>query len=383
MGKLKYLYALTGNEGETLYESVPESVFDRYYRDEVEYMAESFKVGGDSRENFVERYLNDLRGYQNMKAIEEICGDEEPEKYFLEHEFPGETDDVRWEFADKECQFNWQDGSMFDHINQKDDIDTALGLGLIKYPPFDEEKKLYVSGNGNSIRAEVANKIRELTDTSNLIETTYHVMCGTDASKYDNVQVIQHDRAQALRKQASQLEREEVESMILIKGFYCNIHGGKAEYDKSVKKSEIIRCPACGHPICPVCANMYDKDPSTLEASREFMESCDSNSGMAYCGNCGDYSPEFMLGFLRLVGAPIPVEYENFKGVPRENVQFVATATVSALPDFSNIFKEVKEQWDKGITGIIKVQHSTGVIWGYTDRYPDKWVVTILYPDER
>lgn len=57
--------------------------------------------------------------------------------------------------------------------------------------------------------------------------------------------------------------------------------------------------------------------------------------------------------------------------------------TVSTLPDFQDIFVQIKEQWEKGVTGIIKVQHSTGEIWGWADRYPDKWVITIMYPEER
>lgn len=169
----------------------------------------------------------------------------------------------------------------------------------------------------------------------------------------------------------------------IVDGFYCNIHGGDVKYKKPIQKSEVIVCPSCGHPICPICANCYSSNPDTVEKSREYMESCDSNTGMAYCGNCGDYSQEFMLGFLKLIVAPIPKEYENPMQIPRENVEYWATATVRELPDFQDIFSQVKEQWEKGTTGIIKVQHPTGEIWGWTDRYPDKWVVTIMYPEER
>lgn len=347
----EWIYSLTKNFGKTLYESIPDHVFNDYIAKAYENYLEESKVGGDCREEFVGWYISRLNPFDWEELAEKhsIRGTGENRiksamEYFVVHEFPGESIDDRERFAQKEIEFiTWDD------INKEDDIEVALHFGLVKYPPFDRDKKTYINGGRNTIPAKVANKIYQVGGTM----------------------------------QAVDLERKAVGEFITVDGFYCDIHGGKAYYKKPIKKSEAPLCPACGHPICPVCANCFSKTPSTVEESREYMQSCDSSSGHAYCGNCGDYSPQFMLSFLKLVGAPIPPEYKNFKEVPRENVTFLATATVNALPDFPEIFAKVKEKWDKGVTGIIKVQHPTGEIWGWTDRYPDRWVVTILYPEER
>ena len=103
---------------------------------------------------------------------------------------------------------------------------------------------------------------------------------------------------------------------------------------------------------------------------------------MAYCGNCGDWSEEFMLRFLNLVRCPIPPEYQDRKSEPRK-ATYLATQTVAALPDVDEIMSKVKKKFDKGTTGIIKIFHPTGEIWGFPERHPEGWVVTVLYPEER
>ena len=365
MKGIKYLYAITNRTGVNLWSSLPEDIFHKFYVNELKYKTEEFRTGHDLRDIFVADYFHLIQEYQNMEDIEKICGSEEPEQYFLTHEIPGEDEDMRDRIADRILRDDYDTGMMFNHIDKNDDVDVAVNLGLVKYPPFNKDTGEYEEGIGRCIPADVANTIKSLLDT---------------AIKMNKEQP---DKARDVREQAKKLEHKAVDAMILISGFDCDIHGGDAKYEKPLGKDEIIKCPQCGHPVCPVCANCYSKDPDTMEEARKYMESCDSNAGMAYCGYCGDYSPKFMLGFLKLTGYPIPPEYENFTPVRRENAQFLATATVNALPDFEDIFINVKDEWDKGYTGIIKVQHPTGEIWGWTDKYPDRWVVTIMYQDER
>lgn len=360
---IKWTYSLTGNDGETLFEALRQRDFDKM----VEAQAEAYETqaipNGDWREMFIDEKLWKTLNGDDIDAIVNNVPDLQDKmnknirEWLYKHECPivDEAELIR-EWAWERASSDVEDGFLWDHVDKNDDVEVALGFGLIKYPPFDDEKQIYVEGGRDCIPADVANEIWKLS---------------MDVANEQN------------RKHGGELECKAVEDMIFVDGFYCDIHGDRTEYEKPVKKSEIVTCPACGHPICPVCANCYSKDPATEEKSREYMESCDSVSGMAYCGNCGDYSQEFMLGFLKLVGAPIPKEYENPIQIPRENVEYLATATVNALPDFQDIFRQVKEQWEKGTTGIIKVQHPTGEIWGWTDRYPDRWVVTILYPEER
>ena len=173
------------------------------------------------------------------------------------------------------------------------------------------------------------------------------------------------------------------------KKFYC-INGIHDIADIEIPNFEPAYCPNCGEPICPNCAMMYKwfytserVYPSSEEEFRQYMESCDIPPALTRCKECGDSSPEFMLRFLNSVNAPVPQEYKNYRPVPRLNVSYFATPTVASLPDFGDIVEQVKTRWEKGTTGIIRVQHPSGEIWGWTDRYPEEWVVTILYPSER
>lgn len=147
-------------------------------------------------------------------------------------------------------------------------------------------------------------------------------------------------------------------------------------------KSEVLTCPSCGHPVCPICANTYDEDPDTVEKAREYMQSCDDVSGRAYCGQCGDWGEDFMLRFLKLIDCPIPPEFESAERKPRQ-AQFLMTNSISQLPNAGEIMDIVREQFDSGASGIIKVSDATGEIWGYPERHPEGWIVTVLYPHER
>lgn len=166
-----------------------------------------------------------------------------------------------------------------------------------------------------------------------------------------------------------------------VEGFGCEIHGGPSIYRKPMPKDEVPKCPCCEHPICPVCANAYIENPRTVEEAREYLASCDESSGKAYCGWCGDHSEEFMLRFLELIGCPIPSEYKN-KKKSRRSVSVYATPSVASLPDIGDIVVKVQRKAASGISGIIKIDHPTGEIWGYPEKYPEGWIVTIMYPHE-
>ena len=344
---IEWIYSLTGTSGKTLFQALRDKDFDSLISSYADCYEKGGVPGGDYRDVFIEESLwKQINRDDLTKCTPELqcMTNAEIKKWLIMHQCPIVDEELIREWAWDKANADAVDGILWDHVDKSDDVAVALEFGLVTYPPFDAAKQSYVDGDINCIPANIANEIY---------------------------------------KHNADLEHKAVEDMIFVDGFYCKIHGGVSKYKKPVKKTEVIACPACGHPICPICANCYSSNPDTVEKSREYMESCDSNTGMAYCGNCGDYSQEFMLGFLKLIVAPIPKEYENPMQIPRENVEYWATATVRELPDFQDIFSQVKEQWEKGTTGIIKVQHPTGEIWGWTDRYPDKWVVTIMYPEER
>jgi hypothetical protein len=175
---------------------------------------------------------------------------------------------------------------------------------------------------------------------------------------------------------------EEIEKLILVNGFYCDIHGGNTSFEKPIPISEVLKCPSCGHPVCRECANCHTDNPKNIEDAREYIASCESVSGHAYCGNCGDYSVEFMLRFLKAVNCPIPPECEEFKPIPR-SARFCMTATVGALPNKDSILQTAIAEFNKGTAGIIEIQDPSGKIWAIPERHEDGWKVGIMRPEER
>lgn len=356
MKKIIWIYSLTGNKGETLFEALREDDFNRIISDQIEYLTAAYLVNSDKREEFVSYFLKHETNYDVVHEIDRLAGGIPVNEFFLSHALPGETEEMRAEQAVKIAYMDAEDGVLWNSTSADDDVETALEFGLIKYPPFSDGVGVYIAGGKNCIPADVANEIKQL------------------CSQYSSSES---------RTKGNALEKKAVSDMIFVDGFYCNIHGGTTKFNKPIRKAEVILCPSCEYPICPECANAYSSDPKTESEARIYMESCDDVSGRAYCGQCGDYSVEFMLGFLKLIGCPIPIEYATSKGIPRENAEFKATAAIRELPDFLNIYDEVIVWWQTGKTGIKKIEHATGEIWALVDRYPDKWVVTILYPHER
>lgn len=356
MEKVKWIYSLTGKEGETLFEALRESDYQRLVDDQIKYLTITYLAGGDRREEFVSYFLNHKTNYNIAQELNKLAGSIPVEEFFLSHVLPGENEEMRARQAENVANADAEDGFLWDNIKGNDDVETALVFSLVKYPPFDDAAKWYVPGGKQCIPVDIANEILKF--------------CGADSSDDD-------------RAKADKLEKKAVSDMIFVDGFYCNIHGDTTKYVAPIRKSEVVLCPSCGYPICPECANAYSPNPKTESEARTYMESCNDVSGMAYCGQCGDYSIEFMLGFLKLINCPIPTEYAASKGIPRENVEFMATTAIRELSDFQDIFNDVVTWWQTGLTGLKKINHSTGEIWAETSRYPDKWVVTIMYPHER
>jgi len=81
-------------------------------------------------------------------------------------------------------------------------------------------------------------------------------------------------------------------------------------------------------------------------------------------------------------GCPLPEAYRDFTPSPRR-ARYVTTRTVADLPELNEIAASVQKAFMEGTSGIIKVQHTSGEIWGIPERHPDGWIVTICYPSER
>ena len=173
-----------------------------------------------------------------------------------------------------------------------------------------------------------------------------------------------------------------LEKLILVEGYHCDIHGGNTSFEKPILISEVLKCPSCGHPVCRECANTNINDPKDIDSAREYIASCESVSGLAYCGYCGDYSVEFMLRFLKVVNCPIPPECEEFKPIPR-SARFYMTPTVDVLPNRDSILRTAIAEFNKGTTGIIEIPDASGEIWAIPERHEGGWKVGIMRPEER
>jgi len=386
---VKYLYELTNRIGCNLYEALRDQDFDRVIEQETEHYVGQSKVGGELRESFIdwlERYLS-ARDWRAIRGV----GCDDLSKWLMENPVPDREEDLRKRYAEKEIEFlttaqtKAASGSylplLWDHIDPNDDADVALGFGLITYPPVDESGRYIQSGNSRHLPADIANRIKALTEEANALPRRTGRGVGSPDPKDDLDRAID-EKIASLYREASCLSEKTVLSLIRIEGFYCGIHGGTVKYETPILRSEMLACPSCNHPVCPSCANCYEKDPSTVEEARAYLASCDDVSGMAYCGHCGDWGVAWMLRFLRLRRCPIPPEFENYQPTPR-SARFVATRTVAALPDRDLILASVSKAFAQGTSGIIHYPHPTGEIWGIPERHPEGWRVTICYPNER
>jgi hypothetical protein len=388
--EVKFLYELTNRMGCNLYEALREEDFDGIIERETEYYIEQSKVGGERREAFVE-WLEGHLSARDWRKIKESVGCDDLSKWLLENPVREREEDLKRSYSESEIEFltttltKTQSGVhlplLWDHVDPADDADVSLEFGLITYPPVDENGHYIQTGNSRHLPGDVANRIKAVMEEANELAKKTGRGVGSPDPKDDLDRTID-EKIAFLYREASSLSKKTVLSLIRIEGFYCGIHGGTVKYERPIPRSEVLACPSCNHPVCPLCANCYEKDPATIEEAKAYLASCEEVSGMAYCGHCRDWVVEWMLRFLRLKKCPIPPEYENYKPAPR-SVRFVATNRVASLPDCSRILESVSRTFAKGISGIIHYPHSTGEIWGIPERHPEGWIVTLCYPEER
>lgn len=348
MSKTKFKYLFTGRYGANLYEALREQDFSKYEAREVEYNLTTTKTGGYNRDGFVS-WLESELSYYKWAGCAKKAGvpSDNLSAWLMGNELPHDKGEL--EFREEYARGCAEDAAILHGNEMDDDIAVAYIYNLIKFAdlPQDAQRKI-------------------------------KFLCAR-ARKYDEKD---DEIASKLRAFSHRLEQDTCERLIRVSGFYCDIHGGNAEYEVPVPRSAVLKCPSCGYPICPVCANMFEKDPKDIDEAREYVASCESVSGHAYCGYCGDYSVEFMLRFLRLIGCPVPPECEDFVQ-PKREARFYMTATIDALPNKDSILQAAIAAFNKGATGIIKIPDTTGEIWAFPERHPDGWLVTLCYPEER
>lgn len=347
MLKVEFKYKFTGRFGSNLYESLRETDFNAYREGEARHILEVSKIGGGIRDDFVSWLESELSFYKWEKYAQKAgVSCDTLSAWLINHEVPNEDElKLREKYSIALAEDTVSDFSMF----CMNDVETAYTFGFLKH---------------NHLPQDVQHKIEFLR---------------ARARKYDGKD---GEIANKLRNFSGRLEKEACEKLILVSGFYCNIHDSDARYEKPIPRTEVLTCPTCGHPVCPVCANMSDKDPADIGEAREYVASCESVSGHAFCGHCGDYSVEFMLRFLKLIGCPIPPECEDFKPIPRE-VEVITTRRVADLPNKDDITAKVLDKFNNGASGIICTTDPSGEIWGVPERHPDGWKLTICYPEER
>ncbi len=385
---VKYVYELTKQTGETLYESLRTSDYERLRDIETKRYFEQSAVGHALRTLFVGWLSTDLSS-QEVKPLELAAGDTILKEWLLENEVPDQEVALRGRYSKAivsqllSCHSRGQGlPLLLNHIDKNNDAKVALAFHLISYPPIAEDGKYADTGDVRQISAEAANRIQDLIDSAKRKKEEKRQHNGNHKAAHERDREIEQEKRELYRS-ASELEEEAVLKEIRIQAIECDICGPPpAMYPRSLTKSELPVCPNCAHPICPACANMMENDPKTMEEAKAYLASCDENAGMAFCGGCGDWSVIFMLRFLKLKGCPIPPEYSQYKARQR-SFRLCTTSTVAALSDVEKIVEPVLRRFYEGISGIIKVQHVTGEIWGIPERHEEGWVVTICYPDER
>ncbi|MDC4207103.1 MAG: hypothetical protein MPW13_22455 (plasmid) [Candidatus Manganitrophus sp.] len=390
MGKpVRYLYELTDRMGAQLYEALREEDFDEVIEREYEYYLTQAGIGGESREAFIDWLLQELSD-SDREEFEERAGGEELAAWLMSHPAEGIEESYRERYAREEVEFassgliKSESGkylpSLWAHLHIENDAEVARFFGLISNPPTDATGRHIDSKRRDPFPSEIANEIKALNEEADALETA--LRRGANGPPHEDLHHVIQDKISVLRHRARLLDQNTMLGLILISGFDCTVHGGTVRFDKPIPRAEIIGCPACGYPICPFCANCYAIDPSTVEQAEGYLASCDEVSGMAYCGQCGDWSVGFMLRFLRLKRCPIPDRYKNHQPEARKAL-FVTTNRVAALPNREAILQSIAEKFTRGASGIISEKDPSGEIWGIPERHPEGWVVTVCYPEER
>ena len=357
MSETVFKYELTGRYGANLYKSLRESDFRNYADREIESYRTASAVGGIYRKEFVSWLEEELIyvKWADYSRRAEVPSDKLSE-WLMDNELPSD------------------DGELELRENYAQDYGTSAANCYLA--DFEKGSDLEVAYEFNLIKS---------TDLPQDAQRKINFLCDR-ANRYDKMHPSYSEEpykvSSKLRNCASRIENEAAEILIRVTGFYCNIHGDNTEFKEPIPLSEVLRCPTCNHPVCPVCANAYEKDPSTIDEGREFVASCESNSGSAWCGECGDYSVRVVLRFLKLVGCQIPPECEAFKSIQRE-ATFYMTQAIAALPNKDSILQTAIAEFNKGTSGIIIIQDTSGKIWVIPERHEDGWRVSIMRPEER
>lgn len=388
MKAVQYHYELNGRKGANLFEALRQEDFEEVIEREYEYYVKHASVEGEMRESFVSWFLDELSSDAHGELEAQAGGVALPvwlmshsageiEESYLEKYAREEIDNIAGTIVKNE---KGQDvSSLWRDLDIENDVEVARFFNLISFPPTDQSGHYVDTGWRYHIPAAVATEIKALHDEASSLECK---MAEASIAESPDLAQTMRDKSSVLRSRAILLESNTVLGLIKVSGFDCTVHCGSAQFEKPIPKTEIIGCPDCGYPICPVCANSYEKDPSTLEEAEEYLASCDEVCGMAYCGRCGDWSTAFMLRFLRLKKCPIPERYENFKTEPRK-ARIVATERVAKLANLDAIVQSITVKFLRGMSGIISEKDETGEIWGIPERHPEGWIVTICYPEER
>jgi len=387
---VKFIYELTGRSGTNLYGALEEHHFNEIFALESKYYFEESDIGKTSRSCFIDWLEKDLSA-QTWREMKESVACDDLSAWLLQNPIPDREEELREKYAEEETRFQFETFTKgkneafvplyLDHIDLDDDAEIALFFKLITFPSRGDDGRYLEHRNERQIPADTANLISELMNEANGLAKTTGRYVGSPPPK-DDLERAADEKINSLYTEASRLEKEAVLSLVRIAGFACEICGGTVRYTEPILKVDLSACPSCGHPICPFCANCYDEDPTTVEEAAAYLASCDEVAGMAYCGYCGDWGTGFMLRFLHLKNCPIPKAYRNHKPVPRY-ADYITTRTVAGLPEINQIAAVVQKAFMQGTSGIIKVQHPTGEIWGIPERHPDGWKVTICYPKER
>ncbi len=385
--KTKYIYALTNQMGTCLYDTLEQHHFDAIYELERSHIYKMADVGQESRGAFI-LWLQDNLSVKEWRETHRLSKSNDLASWLFENPLPKEEEIQRNKYAESETYWLFEptpnsNGNQnvpfnLEGIDLDDDAEIALFFDLVIYPKKGE-CGCYIKGqNQREIPIETAYQISRLRRKANQIAILTNRLVGAPHPK-DDLEKAADEKIRTLENEAFLLEKKAVLAFVLITGIDCCICLGQATYEVPIPKTDLILCPSCKHPICPFCANCMNDDPKTVEEAGVYLEAADEGRNLAYCGNCGDQSPGFVLEFLRLKNCPIPEDYK----IKPVKLSFQTSITVSGLSDFAKIYTTVINHFKQGRRGIAEVHHHTGEIWGIPEHSGNEWLVTICYADDR
>lgn len=304
---MKYRYAFTGNLADSLFKSIPERHFEKMVEDQADFYYKESALKGDWREDFVECCLWDKLDGDDLDAIAEVNGLKgEPnatvKTWLFKNECPnvGE-DDLRQKWASEKANDEASYGILWDHIDQKNDVSTALGMGYVKYPGFDKKKGCYIDGlkEGACIPAQTANRISEISNRMNALSDGYTTIGGK------SIESSEHKKLRALM---DRLERDAVEDLIIIDAYECGNCGCEVTFAKDYPINALPRCFGCDELLCDSCV---DIDTRTEDACRAPFLAILNGEPEVTCRYCSVSDYDFLVSCFTAFGYPIPEEFRD------------------------------------------------------------------------